>query len=59
MIEKTAYAVIVAAKKLRLYFNAHQVVVLTDLLLEKSLEKIKRSGCLAIKGQALADIFAE
>ena len=65
------------AKKLKPYFNAHQVIVLTDLPLEKSLDKIEWSGRLAkwaielngyeikyqartaIKGQALADIFAE
>ena len=47
MIEKAAYVVIVAARKLRPYFDAHQVIVLTDLPLEKSLEKIERSGRLA------------
>ena len=68
---------VVAARKLRPYFDAHQVIVLTDLPLEKSLDKVERSGRLAkwakelnglginyqpkkaIKGQALADIFAE
>ena len=44
MIEKAAYVVIVAARKLRPYFDSHQVLVLTDLPLEKSLEKIERSG---------------
>ena len=43
-IEKAAYTVIVAARKLRPYIDAHQVLVLTDLPLEKSLEKIERSG---------------
>ena len=47
MIEKTTYTVIVAARKLRPYFNAHQVEVLTDLPYEKILEKIERSGSLA------------
>ena len=47
MIEKVAYAVIIAARKLRPYFDAHQVVVLKDLPLEKSLDKIERSGRLA------------
>ena len=41
MIEKAAYAVIVAARKLRPYFDAHQVVVLTDLLLEKNLRRLQ------------------
>ena len=47
MIEKATYAVIVAARKLRPYFDSHQVVVLTNLHLEKSSEKIERSGRLA------------
>jgi reverse transcriptase-like protein len=77
MIEKVAFAIIVAARKLRPYFDVHTVVVLTYLPLEKSLTKIERFGRLAkwavelnglgiqfeprraIKGQALADIFAE
>ena len=44
MIEKVAFAVINAARKLRPYFDAHLVVVLTDLPLEKSMVKIERSG---------------
>ena len=47
IIEKAAYVVIVTAKKLRPYFDAQQVVVLIDLPLEKSLEKLERSGRLA------------
>ena len=38
---------VVAARKLRPYFDAHQVIVLTDLPLEKSLDKVERSGRLA------------
>lgn len=44
LIEKAAYAIIVAARKLRPYFDAHQIVVLTDFPLEKSLEKIEKFG---------------
>ena len=47
LIEKTTYAVVVAVRKLKPYFDAHQVIVLTDLPLEKSLDKIERSGRLA------------
>ncbi|XP_056688281.1 uncharacterized protein [Spinacia oleracea] len=47
LIEKVAYAVVVAARKLRPYFDSHQVVVLTDQPLEKVLDKIERSGRLA------------
>ena len=77
LIEKTTYVVVVAARKLKPYFDVHQIIVLTDLPLEKSLDKIERSGRLAkwavelngygikyqariaIKGQALADIFTK
>ena len=37
----------VVARKLKPYFDAHQVIVLTDLPLEKSLDKIERSRRLA------------
>lgn len=43
LIEKKAYAVVVAARKLKPYFYAHHVIVLTDLPLENSLDKIERS----------------
>ena len=38
LIEKTTYAVVVAARKLKAYFDAHQVIVLSDLPPEKSLD---------------------
>ena len=47
LIEKTTYVVVVATRKLKPYFDAHQKIVLTDLPLEKSLDKIERSGRLA------------
>ncbi|XP_056696908.1 uncharacterized protein [Spinacia oleracea] len=47
LIEKVAYAVVVAARKLRPYFDSHQITVLTDQPLEKVLDKIERSGRLA------------
>ncbi|XP_056689717.1 uncharacterized protein [Spinacia oleracea] len=47
LIEKVAYVVVVAAQKLRPYFDSHQILVLTDQPLEKVLDKIERSGRLA------------
>lgn len=44
LIEKAAYAVIIATRKLRPYFDAHEVVVLSDMPLEKALEKLDKSG---------------
>lgn len=44
LIEKCAYAVVMANKKLKPYFDAHPIVVLTDIGLDKSLEKLECSG---------------
>nr|AAY99339.1 pol-polyprotein [Silene latifolia] len=44
LIEKAAFAVVVAARKLKPYFNAHPVTVLTDQPLEKALENFEKSG---------------
>ncbi|XP_021727182.1 uncharacterized protein LOC110694317 [Chenopodium quinoa] len=42
-LEKVAYAVVVAAQKLRPYFDSHQIVVLTDQPLEKVIGKVEKS----------------
>ncbi|XP_021719468.1 uncharacterized protein LOC110687160 [Chenopodium quinoa] len=44
LLEKVAYAVVVAARKLRPYFDSRQIVVLTDQPLEKVLGKVEKSG---------------
>ncbi|XP_021735681.1 uncharacterized protein LOC110702286 [Chenopodium quinoa] len=44
IIEKMALAVVVAARKLRPYFDAHPIDVLTNYPLEKSLHKMDTSG---------------
>ncbi|XP_021735240.1 uncharacterized protein LOC110701933 [Chenopodium quinoa] len=44
LLEKVAYAVVVAARKLRPYFDSHQIVVLTDQPAEKVLGKVEKSG---------------
>ena len=44
LIEKTTYVIVVAVRILKPYFDAHQVIVLTYLPLEKSLDNIERSG---------------
>ncbi|XP_021752462.1 uncharacterized protein LOC110717969 [Chenopodium quinoa] len=44
LLEKVAYAVVVAARKLRPYFDSHQIAVLTDQPLEKVLCKVEKSG---------------
>lgn len=47
LIEKITYAVVLAARKLKPYFDAHQEIVLTNLRLVNSLDKIERSRRLA------------
>lgn len=43
-IEKVAYALIIAARKLRPYFSAHTIVVLTDQPLRRVLRRPETSG---------------
>ncbi|XP_021745281.1 uncharacterized protein LOC110711210 [Chenopodium quinoa] len=47
LLEKVAYTVVVATRKLRPYFDSHQIMVLNDQLLEKVLGKVEKSGRLA------------
>ncbi|GKV50080.1 hypothetical protein SLEP1_g56797 [Rubroshorea leprosula] len=42
--EKAAFALVYTAHKLRAYFQSHQIVVYTDLLLRKILQKPELSG---------------
>ena len=44
LIEKVAYAVLIAARKLRPYFDAHTIQILTNFPLEKALQKMDTAG---------------
>ncbi|XP_021850953.1 uncharacterized protein [Spinacia oleracea] len=44
LVEKMAYAVLIAARKLRPYFDAHTIEVLTNFPLEKAISKLDTSG---------------
>ncbi|GKV46573.1 hypothetical protein SLEP1_g53545 [Rubroshorea leprosula] len=44
LAEKAAFALVCTARKLRAYFQSHQIVVYTDLPLRKILQKPKLSG---------------
>ncbi|XP_056694872.1 uncharacterized protein [Spinacia oleracea] len=44
LIEKMAFAIMIAARKLKPYFDAHKVQVLTNQPLEKSLQRLDTSG---------------
>jgi len=46
LIEKFAYALVKASRKLRPYFEAHKILVLTDQPLKNVLQKLDASGCL-------------
>ena len=44
MIEKLAFALITASRKLKHYFQAHVIVVMTDHPLKKSMNKLEAAG---------------
>ncbi|GKU89656.1 hypothetical protein SLEP1_g3769 [Rubroshorea leprosula] len=44
LAEKAAFALVCTARKLRAYFQSHQIVVYTDLPLRKILQKLELSG---------------
>ena len=44
MIEKLAFALVTASRKLRHYFQAHVINVLTDHLLKKAMNKLEAVG---------------
>lgn len=44
LIEKMTYAVLVAARKLRSYFDSHSIEVLPNFPLEKAIHKLDTSG---------------
>ena len=44
LIEKFAYALLMGSRKLRPYFEAHKILVLTDQPLKNILQKLYASG---------------
>ena len=65
-IKKLAFALIIASRKLRHYFQVHVINIMTDHPLKKAMNKLEAAGQLiqyllrhAIKAQALADFIAE
>ena len=70
MMEKLAFAIITTSRKLRHYFQAHVINVLTDHPIKKAMSRLEAAGRLiqfdvrylprnTIKAQALADFIAE
>ena len=47
-IEKLAFALITAARKLKLYFQAHTIVVLTDQPLKRAMSSPEAAGRMAM-----------
>jgi len=45
-LEKIAFALIVASRLLRHYFQAHPIIVITDQPIRKMMNKIDAIGCL-------------
>ncbi|XP_022638464.1 uncharacterized protein LOC111241956 [Vigna radiata var. radiata] len=59
-VEKVALALLTAARRLRLYFQSHQVIIRTNHPIARILRKPDLAGRMgSIKGQHLADFAAE
>ncbi|GJS82150.1 reverse transcriptase domain-containing protein [Tanacetum coccineum] len=58
-MEKLALALVHAARRLRRYFQAHPIKVITDSLIGQVLNNSGASGRVAVKGQVLAKFLAD
>ena len=47
-MEKLAFALIIAARKLKPYFQAHTIIVLTDQLLKRAMSSPEVAGRMAL-----------
>src|SRR3954469_19116984 len=54
-VEKVGYTLLLAARRLRPYFQSHVINVMTDLPLEKYLHKLHRSGRMLNWGVELSE----
>ena len=58
-IEKVGYTLLLSARRLRPYFQAHAIRVTTDLPLEKHLTKLEKSGRMRTWGVELGEFALE
>src|SRR3954471_19776870 len=58
-IEKVGYTLLLSARRLRPYFQAHAIRVMTDLPLEKHLTKLEKSGRMRTWGVELGEFALE
>ena len=58
-VEKIAFALVIASRKLHLYFQAHPIIVMIDQPIRKTMNKIdiEYKPQVAIKAQVLADFI--
>ena len=54
-MEKLAFILIIAARKLKLYFQAHTIVVLADKPLRKAMSNPKAVGRMALRAMELSE----
>ena len=54
-MEKLAFALITAARKLKPYFQAHTIVVLTDQTLKKAMSSPEAAGRMALRAIELSE----
>ena len=54
-MEKLAFVLVTAARKLKLYFQAHTIVVLTDKPLRRAMSSPKAAGQMALWAVELSE----
>ena len=54
-MEKLAFALVIAARRLKPYFQAHTIVVLTDKPLRKSMSSLEAAGRMALWAVELSE----
>ena len=54
-MEKLAFALVTAARKLKPYFQAHTIIVLTDRPLRKAMSNTEAAGRMALSAVELSE----
>ena len=48
LMEKLAFALVIAARKLKTYFQAHMMIILTDKPLRRAMSNLEAAGRMAL-----------
>ena len=58
-MEKLAFALVTAARKLKPYFQAHTVIVLTDKPLQRAMSSLEAVGQMALWAIELSEFYVQ